>query len=249
MLAAFESRDECVRLLLDAGASVDALGRNGTHALPLTFLNLGVRNDVARHAIVRNLLRAGSRPNLRLKPSNGPWSVYLSNLTGGRYDMLSLAMLSGYLSMTKMLLLAGSHVTRSDLDELSSNSFLTHGFRVSQQILEFLQHWVSQPPTLKAVTRNCIRHHIGYKTQWKINQLPIAKPLKEFLNLIDLDYVDIETTKHMYPQFAISASNFVSITPCGMRQLHGSLLYDSVTPTLGLCNCGYCRQYQETVRM
>ena len=249
MTAAFESQEACVRHLLECGASVDMLGRNGTHALPLTFLNLGTRNDVARHNIVRMLLRAGSQPNLRLTPTNGPWSVYLGNLTGGRYDMLSLAMLSGYLSMTKMLLLAGSHVTRSDLDELSSNSFLTHGFRVSQEILTFLQQWVTQPLSLKVHARRSVRRSLGYRTEAKIAQLTIAKPLKEFLNLADLDYIDVETTKHLYPQFAISASNFVCVTPCGMRPLRGSLMYESVTPTLGLCKCDYCRQYEETVRL
>ena len=144
-----------------------------------------------------------------------------------------------------MLLIGGGHVSKQDIDEFSSNAFITRGFYVAPEILEELRTWTNNPLSLKHITRQCIRKTLGYNTEENIDKLPMAKPLKTYLNLVELDYISVERTSDRHPLF--SASNFIRVTPCGHAVLHGSMLANSITPTLGRCRCNICRQYAETM--
>ena len=95
-----------------SGADVNAPGRMGATVLHKTLMKLSTVNEAPRHRIVARLLRAGADVDARLTNAG-----YFTMCTNGKNCPLSFAIAAGYVSLVRMLLLAGHDVTHFEIAE------------------------------------------------------------------------------------------------------------------------------------
>ncbi|KAK2158653.1 hypothetical protein LSH36_166g05078 [Paralvinella palmiformis] len=189
MLACFESHVDVVGTLLEHGANPDAQGRMGATPLVKSLIKICPLNEVPRHRIVALLLRSGADVNLQVNTAG-----YFTCITKGKNCPLSFAMCSGYTSLIRMLLLAGSQVTCKEVRDWYEQVNIDRFFN-TKAIIDPIREWKARPRSLRFSCRGVIRKSIQNKSaniSEAIRTLPIAPVLQDFVNFTDLDSIQPE---------------------------------------------------------
>jgi ankyrin repeat protein len=236
ILAVFESKIDVVKLLLRRGANPNSLSRVGTTAIFKCLMHVIKENEVQRHEIITILLRAGANVNFRVSRSS-----YFSAMARGRNCPLAFAMSSGYISLVKMLLLAGARVSRAEVASWMSEHHEMQIFDTAQ-LLDIVLEWTSEPTSLKHACRIAIRAALGDKVAANIDQLPLANSLKRFLNFSEFDNVMIERTP-ITSEYSVDLLNLMpQMKSCTLNALEGTLLHTTLTrPATALPRLPYTR--------
>ena len=222
MSACFESNLDLVNLLLDNGADANALGRTCATPLIKSLIMVVPQNEKARHQLVARLIRANADVNYRvINPG------YFTACTNGRNCPLSFAIASGYMSLVRMLLLAGCRVTCEEVSEWLNKDSDTGLFFQMQDIVKPLKKYKSEPQALKYTCRLLIRRALGKQAPRKIQKLNIAVGLKKFLDFEDLERMPVERAA-LIKGFNPGMRDFLNVTPCGLRAIEGTMLYDTL---------------------
>ncbi|KAL1774599.1 ankyrin repeat and SOCS box protein 7 [Sigmodon hispidus] len=189
-VAAHYGRDSFVRLLLEFKAEVDPLSDKGTTPLQLAIIrersscvkilldhnaNIDIQNGFllryavikSNHSYCRMFLQRGADTNLgRLEDGQTP--LHLSAL---RDDVLCARMLYNYGADTNTRNYEGQTPLAVSISISGS----------SRPCLDFLQEVTRQPRTLQDLCRIKIRQCIGLQNLKLLDELPIAKVMKDYL--------------------------------------------------------------------
>uniref|UniRef100_A0A8D3DWS4 Ankyrin repeat and SOCS box protein 7 n=1 Tax=Scophthalmus maximus TaxID=52904 RepID=A0A8D3DWS4_SCOMX len=189
-VAAHYGRDSFVRLLLEFRAEVDPLSDKGTTPLQLAIIrerfscvrilldhsaNIDIQNGfLLRYAVIkgnhsycRMFLQRGADTNLgRLEDGQTP--LHLSAL---RDDVLCAQMLYTY----------GANTNTRNYEGQTPVAVSVSMSGISRPCLDFLQEVTRQPRTLQDLCRIKIRHCIGLQSLKFLEDLPIAKVMKDYL--------------------------------------------------------------------
>ena len=162
--------------------------------------------QVKRHQILISLIRAGGSVNAqstKRRRRNGIVTNYVkTTFRSGNilHWPLMYAIDTGYMSLIRILLLAGSTVPLDEVREQQASS--NHFFDVGE-ILEPVVEWTKQPPPLQHTSRLAVRRAI-YTGRYRRDQarrfnfaeaislLPVAERLKSYLDFLDLNDVRID---------------------------------------------------------
>lgn len=226
MLAGFESHTDTVDCLLRMGADPNAKGRMGGMPLHKSLMKLTPSNDRKRHEIVVRLIRAGADVNHRLTTAG-----YFTSCTNGKNCPLSFAISAGYVSLVRVLLVAGSEVSHDECrDWMQLNNI--HRFFEPRQLLEPISSWMSQPRSLKHLCRKVIRASVrSSRLESAIQSLPIATPLKRFLDFEEFEDLVIERADVTQGASPGMIDGFETYN-CGLRALEGTLLHQTIFSNL-----------------
>ncbi|XP_038162768.1 ankyrin repeat and SOCS box protein 7 isoform X1 [Cyprinodon tularosa] len=189
-VAAHYGRDSFVRLLLEFRAEVDPLSDKGTTPLQLAIIrersscvrilldhsaNIDIQNGfLLRYAVIkgnhsycRMFLQRGADTNLgRLEDGQTP--LHLSAL---RDDVLCAQMLYTY----------GANTNTRNYEGQTPVAVSVSMSGISRPCLDFLQEVTRQPRSLQDLCRIKIRHCIGLQSLKFLEDLPIAKVMKDYL--------------------------------------------------------------------
>uniref|UniRef100_A0A8C1DZ47 Ankyrin repeat and SOCS box protein 7 n=1 Tax=Cyprinus carpio carpio TaxID=630221 RepID=A0A8C1DZ47_CYPCA len=189
-VAAHYGRDSFVRLLLEFKAEVDPLSDKGTTPLQLAIIrersscvrilldhcaNIDIQNGfLLRYAVIkgnhsycRMFLQRGADTNLgRLEDGQTP--LHLSAL---RDDVLCAQMLYTY----------GADTNTRNYEGQTPMAVSVSMSGISRPCLDFLQEVTRQPRTLQDLCRIKIRQCIGLQSLKFLEDLPIAKVMKDYL--------------------------------------------------------------------
>ncbi|KFQ36218.1 Ankyrin repeat and SOCS box protein 7 [Merops nubicus] len=189
-VAAHYGRDSFVRLLLEFKAEVDPLSDKGTTPLQLAIIrersscvkilldhnaNIDIQNGFllryavikSNHSYCRMFLQRGADTNLgRLEDGQTP--LHLSAL---RDDVLCAQMLYNYGADTNTRNYEGQTPLAVSISISGS----------SRPCLDFLQEVTRQPRNLQDLCRIKIRQCIGLQNLKLLDELPIAKVMKDYL--------------------------------------------------------------------
>ena len=222
MLASFESKIDVVKLLLDRGANPNIESRMGVTALLKALMHVSHENESPRHEIISILLRAGADVNFRITRAS-----YFTTCTNGRNCPLSFAISSGYLSLIKMLLVAGSKVTREEFLSWIGQKNSVQMYDTSK-LYACIKDWIDQPASLKNICRSVIRNSLGERVYFNVNKLPLAKALKSFINFEEFDCKVIEKAE-LSSGYSTAMSNLMpNLQSCTLRVIEGSLLHSTL---------------------
>lgn len=235
-LAAFESKVDVVKLLLQRGANPNADSRSCGTALFKALLHVSTENEKQRHEILAVLLRAGADVNYRLTNV----SIF-KPLQYGRTCPLYFAISAGYLSLVRMLLLAGARVSRSEMAAWMAQYHGMYMFDMSS-LLAHIKEWTEEPMSLKNTCRIAVRAAMGNRVALGFSELPLANSLKRFINFEELDYMPVERVQ-MSSEYTSEMVNIMpQMKPCSLRALEGSLLHTALTkPSAALPSLPYTR--------
>ncbi|KFQ38428.1 Ankyrin repeat and SOCS box protein 7 [Mesitornis unicolor] len=189
-VAAHYGRDSFVRLLLEFKAEVDPLSDKGTTPLQLAIIrersscvkilldhnaNIDIQNGFllryavikSNHSYCRMFLQRGADTNLgRLEDGQTP--LHLSAL---RDDVLCAQMLYNYGADTNTRNYEGQTPLAVSISISGS----------SRPCLDFLQEVTRHPRNLQDLCRIKIRHCIGLQNLKLLDELPIAKVMKDYV--------------------------------------------------------------------
>jgi len=180
------------------------------HSLCDTCVNDFVQ--VKRHQILITLIRAGGSVNAqstKKRRRNGIVTNYVktSYRTGNALHWpLMYAIDTGYVSLVRILLLAGSSVPVDEVREQESSS---SQFFDSSEILEPIVEWTKQPPSLQHASRVAVRRAIAtgryrrdrmrhFSFGEALTLLPVADRLKSYLDFADLKDVEIQRARVLH---------------------------------------------------
>ncbi|XP_037103532.1 ankyrin repeat and SOCS box protein 7 isoform X2 [Syngnathus acus] len=156
-LAIIRERSSCVRILLDHGANIDI--QNG-------FL-LRYAVSKGNHSYCRMFLQRGADTNLgRLEDGQTP--LHLSAL---RDDVLCARMLYAY----------GADTNARNYEGQTPAAVSVSMSRHNRPCLDFLQDVTKRPRSLQDVCRIKIRQCVGLQRLCLLEELPIAKVMKDYL--------------------------------------------------------------------
>jgi ankyrin repeat protein len=206
ILASCHDRVDAVDMLLSLGADPDLPDRIGGTALAAALYNTNSLNEANRHQIVISLIRAGVNVNLPavipmpLKPgSNSIRAFTISD--DGRNWPLSYAVDTGYVSLIKILLLAGSTIPANEVRHCQS---VGAKFFDIDELLAPILSWSSRPVSLQHACRMVIRCAIlarwdrcsGSPSKFNFKQatlsLPVADQLQRYINFAELDSIQVQ---------------------------------------------------------
>ncbi len=226
MSAVFESHVPVVRTLLKYGANPNVTGRMGASPLIKAFCHIGPENAAKRQQIVVELIRANVNVNYRVTTAS-----YFTAITNGKNCPLSFAISSGYVSLVRMLLIAGSEVYCHEIREWYNRG--NGQFYDKREILRPIKEWKENVRCLKQFCRSRIRESLreDHCDLWSlIDQLPIAKTMKEYVNYIDLEQMEVErATKLTQSSPMILNMTQSSVCPCGLRAIEGTFLHQTMS--------------------
>lgn len=218
MLSSYESHVSTVQTLLQMGADPNVIGRMGGSAIRASLMRVNPSNEFARHKIVAALIRANVDVNMR----NSSTGYFKSACSNGNNSPLSFAISVGYVSLIRMLLIAGSEIPADEFSAWMEHSNISKFFNISQ-LKSPIMSWKFNPLSLKSICRAIIRKCIIGKVEYSLQHLPVAKYLQNYLNYSDLDDIEIEradVVEGASPGMVEAAI----IAPCGLTALEGELL-------------------------
>jgi ankyrin repeat protein len=237
MLAGFESHAEAVDMLLSLGADPDITSHTGGTALVSALLRTSSSNEVNRHRIVLSLIRAGvdvnQRPMLpdqKTATATNQFKAVCSSQHGRNWP-LSYAIDTGYVSLIRILLIAGSRVPA---DEIRQRQLINTRFFDLDELLGPVLEWTSQPVSLQHASRADIRQSIlsghyhcsslpsEFSLEQAIRSLPIADRLMGYLNFAELDSIKIHRAR-VLDGAKPGMMQLGESTPCGMRAIEGTI--------------------------
>jgi len=167
---------------------------------------------VKRHQILISLIRAGGCVNAqstKRRRRNGIVTNYVKTTYRSANTLhwpLMYAIDTGYMSLVRILLLAGSIVPPDAVREQQTSSCQ---FFDSDEILEPVVEWTRQPPSLQHAARLAVRRAVSigrYRRERMrrfnfgdaIAMLPVAERLKSYLDFTDLNDVRIERARVLH---------------------------------------------------
>jgi len=167
---------------------------------------MNVLVQVKRHQILISLIRAGGNVNAqstKKRRRNGIMTNYIKTTyrsTNTLHWPLMYAIDTGYMSLVRILLLAGSTVP---VDQVREQQASSNQFFDNSEILAPVIEWTKQPPSLQNVTRVAVRRAIfcgryrrermrHFSFREAISLLPVADRLKSYLDFADLNEVRIQ---------------------------------------------------------
>lgn len=225
MLAAFESQVNSVDVLLRKGADVNAKARMGGTALQKSLMRIFRSNEVSRHEIVVRLLRANANVNYRITKGG-----YFTACTNGKNCPLSFAITAGYVSLVRMLLVAGSNVSHDEFREWMELNNIERFFDL-HQLLDPIHVWKTETRSMKHICRSVIRNSISSDERRTMNvaieSLPIATTLKRYLNFEEFDHV-IPERADVPEGLSAGMVEGVQVTCGGLKALEGTLLHQTI---------------------
>jgi len=168
--------------------------------------------QVKRHQILISLIRAGGKVNAqstKKRRRNGIVTNYVKTTYRSANILhwpLMYAIDTGYMSLVRILLLAGSTVP---LDEVHEQQASHSQFFDNSEVLEPVIEWMKQPPSLQNISRVAVRHAIAtgqyrrdrmrhFKFGEAISLLPVADRLKVYLDFADLNEVRIQRARVLH---------------------------------------------------
>lgn len=168
--------------------------------------------QVKRHQILITLIRAGGSVNAqstKKRRRNGIVTNYAKTTyrSGSIFHWpLMYAIDTGYVSLVRILLLAGSTVP---VDEVHKQQSSDSQYFDNDEILEPVVQWTKQPPSLQHASRVTVRHAIAvgrhrrdrmrrFNFRETIALLPVADRLKRYLDFADLDEVEIQRARVLH---------------------------------------------------
>lgn len=218
MLCAYESHVSTVKTLLQMGADPNVIGRMGGSVIKASLMRLGPSNEIARHEIIATLIRANIDVNLR-NASKGYFKVACTN---GNNTPLSYAIAVGYISIIRMLLIAGGEIPDDEFAGWMEKANIHKFFNIAQ-LKAPISSWKHSPLSLKFICRAVIRKSIIGKMESSLQQLPIAKRLQAFLNFEEFDEIYIERADVIEGASPGMIEMAAGSTPCGLSALEGAL--------------------------
>ena len=164
-------------------------GRLGETPIVHVFFKIEENVVESRHQILRYLIRYGANVNHIMQTAG-----YFSICPGrDNHSILVYAISSGFISMVRMLLLAGANLSYEEIFDwivggtLRGCQCVMHSQFDPQEIHEPVVQWFSDIRPLKILCRLAIRQYIRPPYIADIDKLPTAKLLRNFLNFSDLD--------------------------------------------------------------
>lgn len=164
-----------------------------------------------RHQILISLIRAGGNVNAqssKKRRRNALMTNYVKTYRTGNimHWPLLYAIDTGYVSLIRILLLAGSTVP---MDEVSEQQASSSQFFDCNEILEPVVQWTRHPPSLQHVCRATVRHAIAngryrrdrmrhFDFGEAIGSLPVAESVKNYLDFADLNEVRIHRARVLH---------------------------------------------------
>jgi len=165
-----------------------------------------------RHQILISLIRAGGSVNAqstKRRRRNGIVTNYVKTTFRSANPLhwpLMYAIDTGYMSLVRILLLAGSTVP---LDEVREQQASSGQFFDNSEILEPVVEWMEQPPSLQNASRVAVRRAVAsgryrrdqmrhFQFREAISLLPVADRLKRYLDFVDLDDVGIQRARVLH---------------------------------------------------
>jgi len=168
--------------------------------------------QMKRHQILISLIRAGGSVNAqstkkRIRNTivmNYVKTTYRSGST--LHWPLMYAIDTGYMSLVRILLLAGSTVPTEEVQKQQTS---VNQFFDSSEILEPVVEWAKTPPSLQHVCRIAVRRIIfhgkfrrdrmrHFRFGEAISMLPVADRIKSYLDFVDLNEVEIKRARVMH---------------------------------------------------
>lgn len=165
-----------------------------------------------RHQILKCLIRAGGSVNAqstKRRRRNGIVTNYVKTTYRSANTLhwpLMYAIDTGYMSLVRILLLAGSTVPLDEVREqqASSGQFFDNG-----EILQPVVEWMKQPPSLQNASRVAVRRAIAvgryrrdrvrhFSFAEAVDLLPVAGRVKRYLKFVDLDEVTIQRARVLH---------------------------------------------------
>jgi ankyrin repeat protein len=184
-IASYSNKFELVKLLVEVGgANVNIPSRCGAAPINKCLFNVNHETAIKRHKCLAYLIRHGANVNYRVESVN-----YFTSITLGRNCVLSFAINSGYVSLVRMLLIAGAKVSAEESHhwKLQAETIFPHSIDSKMLIGEIIE-WASQPRKLKDLCRFKIRKTVPLISVYSsINELPLPEQMKSFLNYGELD--------------------------------------------------------------
>lgn len=241
--AVYESSVKSVETLLTGGADPNVSGRLFVAPLLKSLLSISQSNDVERHTIVKMLIRHGADTNFEL--TKGKCMRHLCEFVHGNKDLMSFAVITGYTSIVTLLLLGGCNVTKTWLNDIEQGPLSKNGLFEITEMLTPVRQWLEQPRSLSHLTRSVIRKSLGPKSpQLKLQQLPLAWKLKQYVNYEEFDSVQPERVK-MRGEMNIDDSLMINLPPCAIESFKGTITFQKLAPNIGVCNCNVCVNFEE----
>jgi len=167
---------------------------------------------VKRHQILISLIRAGGSVNAqstKKRRRNGIVTNYVKTTFRSANTLhwpLMYAIDTGYMSLVRILLLAGTTVP---LDEVHEQQACSGQFFDNSEILEPVIEWLQRPPSLQNASRVAVRRAIATSRYHRdrmrlfnfaeaISTLPVADRLKDYLDFADLKEVGIQRARVLH---------------------------------------------------
>lgn len=215
MLCAYESHVSTVKTLLQMGADPNTIGRMGGSAIRASLMRISPSNEIARHEIIATLIRANVDVNMR-NASKGYFKVPCTN---GNNTPLSFAIGVGYISLIRMLLIAGAEIPDDEFAAWMESSNIHKFFNIAQ-LKAPISSWKHSPLSLKFICRAVIRKSIIGKMEISLQKLPVARRLQAFLNFEEFDEIYIERAD-VIEGASPGMIEMAGMTPCGLSALEG----------------------------
>ena len=177
--AVWATQLHCLQLLLDHGANPNAISTEG-HT-PLFCSLLRVATTLEDVITWKALIRANT--NLEIEGSVSYYSECMS------CTHLQLAILIGHTAAVRVLIQGGADL--KPVKKWIKAGMLPKRLPKQSEFTAWLTMKCSNPPTLLSIVRQRIRANIGINPTHKINSLPLPGLLRDYLNLRDLDEIEL----------------------------------------------------------
>ena len=177
--AVWATQLHCLQVLLDRGADPNAVSSEHHTALFCSLLRVTTTNEdfLTWKALVR------ANTDLEIEGSVNYYSECML------CTHLQLAILIGHTTAVQVLLQGGADLT--PVKNWIESGTLPKRLPKQSQLTEWLRTRCSNPPSLLSTTRHTIRSCIGVNPTHKINKLPLPGLLRDYLNLKDLDEIEL----------------------------------------------------------
>ncbi|KAK2158654.1 hypothetical protein LSH36_166g05087 [Paralvinella palmiformis] len=243
MASVYESHLEVSETILQYKPNLNLVSRLGFTALFAAMCHIDDCNAETRHKLLVLLIQNGADVNQPFNCTNA-----FSNVMKGKNSPLLFAITTGYISLVKILLHAGSEVL-PDENEYLKDADKDSRYELSCVLRPLTDYWC-KPVSLQHLCRMEIRRNLGFTVQERLQQLPVPSKLKNYLNFSDLADIPPERAKVRQEVNNVMLS-MLDLTVCGLQSIEGSFLCRQVRETViqaaptGSCSCRMCVRMQE----
>ena len=243
MASVYESHFDVTQTILQYKPNVNLVSKLGFTALFASLCHISDNNAEIRHKLLVLLIQNGA--DVKQKFS---CPAAFSNFMKGKNSPLLFAISTGYISLVKILLYAGSEISCGEIESLKLAD--DDGVYELSSVLKSLVEFKSKPLLLQHLCRLAIRRNLGENVQEKLQQLPVPNKLKLYLDFSDLADIRPQRAKVRH-QFHDMMLSMLDLTVCGLQALEGSYLCRQVrnavieATSTGQCTCLVCLRTRE----